>query len=99
MTLGGKRITLQAVGDGFDLVHEGVMFQVLWEAHKRKNAFTWENKNKKHDAFEVKNFGENVDRVVAPTTREVGTRQAMGLNTMAREAEPINARGEESKSG
>lgn len=31
MTLGGKRLTLQSVRDGFDLVYEGVMFQVLWE--------------------------------------------------------------------
>ena len=41
MTIGGKRLTLQAVGDGFDLVYDGTMFNVLWEQEKRKNTFTW----------------------------------------------------------
>ena len=43
---------------------------MLWEAEKRKSSFTWENKNRRHDPFAVHGFGENVDRVVAPTTRE-----------------------------
>jgi len=41
MQVHGKRLTIQAVNDGFDLVYEGTMFQVLWEQEKRKNAFTW----------------------------------------------------------
>ena len=70
LTLGGKRVTIQAVNDGFDLVYEGTMFQVLWEQEKRKSAFTWENKNKRHDPFAVHDFGDKVSKVVAPTTRE-----------------------------
>jgi len=31
MTLSGKRLTIQAVNDGFDLVYDGTMFAVLWE--------------------------------------------------------------------
>jgi hypothetical protein len=55
------------------------MFQVLWENEKRKSSFNWENKNKRHDPFAVHGFGENVDRVVAPTTREQGSRTAIDL--------------------
>ena len=69
MPVHGKRITIQAVNDGFDIMYDGTMFQVLWEQEKRKNQFTWDNKNKKHDAFAVREFGATVDRVVAPTTR------------------------------
>ena len=87
MQVHGKRVTIQAVNDGFDLVYEGTMFQVIWEQHKRKNAFTWENKGKKHDPFAVHGFGDNVNRVVAPTTREQGTRQAIDLQVMQREEE------------
>ena len=61
------------------------MFQVLWEQEKKKNAFTWENKNRRHDAFAVHDFGNNVDRVVAPTTREQGTKQAINLQVMSLE--------------
>jgi len=68
--LHGKRFTIQSVNDGFDIQYEGTFFQVLWESEKRKSQFNWDNKNKKHDAFTVRNFGENVDSVVAPTTRE-----------------------------
>jgi len=55
---------------------------MLWEAEKRKSSFTWENKNRRHDPFAVHGFGENVDRVVAPTTREnlrVGSLRVMGV--------------------
>ena len=105
MTLGGKRLTLQAVGDGFDLVYEGTMFNVLWEQEKRKNAFTWQNKDRKHDAFEVHTFGENVDRVVQPTTRDRGTKHAqqmavMNRETLARrEEQKGKGNGEKAKSG
>mmetsp|Transcript_43986 Transcript_43986/g.58353 ORF Transcript_43986/g.58353 Transcript_43986/m.58353 type:complete len:127 (-) Transcript_43986:1130-1510(-) len=85
MPLGGKRITLQAVNDGFDLVIDGTMFQVLWEQAKRKNTFTWESKNTRHDPFAVHAFGANIDKVVAPTTREHGTKAAMELGVMSRD--------------
>ena len=68
---------MQAVNDGFDLVYEGTMFQTLWEQSKRTSAFTWENKNRKHDPFEVHAFGSTVDRVVAPTTREQGKKHVI----------------------
>ena len=96
ISLHGKRLTIQAVNDGFDLVYEGTMFQVLWEQEKRKNAFTWQNKNKRHDPFAVHDFGENVDRVVAPTTREQGTKEAVNLQVIDREREERN-RNEERK--
>lgn len=79
MTINGKRITIQAVNEGFDIMYDGTMFQVLWEQEKRKNAFTWDNKTKKHDAFAVHQFGANVDRVVAPTTRDQGSKAAIDL--------------------
>lgn len=82
LNLHGKRLMLQAVNDGFDLVYDGNMFQVLWEQAKRKNAFTWENKNSKHNPYSVHAFGANVDRVVAPTTREQGTRAGIGLSVL-----------------
>ena len=58
------------------------MFQVMWEAEKRKNAFTWENQKKRHDPFAVHEFGEKVNQVVAPTTREQGSKQAINLQVM-----------------
>ena len=85
MTLGGKRITIQAVNDGFDIVYDGTMFAVLWEQAKRKNTFTWENKNSRHDPYAVHEFGGTVDRVVQPTTREQGTKAAMELGVLSRE--------------
>lgn len=85
MQVHGKRLTIQAVNDGFDLVYEGTMFQVLWEQEKRKNAFTWQNKNKRHDPFAVHEFGEAVDKVVAPTTREQGTKAAQQIQVLDRE--------------
>ena len=60
---------------------------MLWEQAKRKNAFTWDNKNKRHDPFAVHEFGAKVDKVVAPTTREQGTKAAMELAVLSREQE------------
>jgi len=85
MNVHGKRITVQTVGDGFDLMYDGSMFQVLWEQEKRKNAFTWQNKNKRHDPFAVHEFGDKVNQVVAPTTRERGTAAAMNIQVLDRE--------------
>ena len=83
MQVHGHRLTLQPVNDSFDIVFKGTMFMVLWEQLKRKNAFTWDNRNRKHDPFAVHNFGETVDRVVAPTTREKNTKEGYALNMMA----------------
>ena len=83
-TIHGKRLTIQSINEGFDIMYDGTLFQVLWEQEKRKNSFSWDNKNKRHDPFAVRNFGENVDSVVAPTTREAGTAQAINLEVMAR---------------
>ena len=93
MTIHGKRVNLQAVNDGFDLVYDGTMFQVLWEQEKKKNAFTWENKNRRHDAFAVHEFGNTVDRVVAPTTREQGSKQAINLQVMHLDNEERKTKG------
>ena len=79
MKIHDTRVNIQAVNEGFDLVHENNMFQVLWEQEKRKNQFNWQNRSKKQDAFAVKDFGQNMDRVVAPTTREQGTRTGNNL--------------------
>lgn len=73
----GKRFTIQSVNDGFDIQYDGAFFQVLWESEKRKSQFNWDNQKKKHDPFAVRNFGENVNSVVAPTTREQGSAQAI----------------------
>ena len=85
MQVHGKRITIQSVNDGFDIVYDGTMFQVLWEQEKRKNAFTWQNKNSRHDPFAVHEYGNKVDKVVAPTTRERGSAAAVNLEVMDRE--------------
>ena len=87
LTVHGVKVSIQAVNDGFDLVYDGNMFQVLWEQEKRKNAFTWQNKNKRHDPFAVHEFGENIDKVVAPTTRDQGTRAAVNIQVIDRERE------------
>lgn len=68
------------------------MFQTLWEQEKRKSQFTWENRNKKHDAFAVHDFGQNVDRVVAPTTREADKRAAANLQRMDREKQSMDSK-------
>ena len=85
MQVHGKRVTIQSVNDGFDLVFDGTMFQVLWEQEKRKNAFTWQNKTTRHDPFAVHEFGNKVDKVTVPTTRERGTAAAVNLEVMDRE--------------
>lgn len=82
MQIYGHRITLQAVNDSFDIVFKGTMFMVLWEQAKRKNNFTWENRNRKHDPFAVHDFGQKVDRVVAPTSREKNTKEGHALATL-----------------
>ena len=72
MGIHSKRFTIQAVNDGFDIVVDGTMFQVLWEQEKGKNALTRQNKNARHDPFTVHMFGSQVNKVTAPTTREQG---------------------------
>lgn len=93
MQIHGKRVSIQAVGDGFDILYDGTMFQVLWEQEKRKNAFNWQNKNKRHDPFAVHEFGGTVDRVVAPTTREQGSAAAVNLQVFDRERQARRASG------
>ena len=42
LSVHGKKISIQAVNDGFDLVFDGTMFQVLWEQEKRKITFLYD---------------------------------------------------------
>ena len=51
MSIDGKRVTLQEVGESFDLIYDGKFFQEVWEHEKRKNTFNWNNRSSKHDAY------------------------------------------------
>lgn len=85
LTVEGLKVTIQAVGEGFDIVHDNTFFQVLWEQEKRKNQFSWESRQSKHDAFVAHSFGASFDHVVKPTTREQGTAEAIELQLMNEE--------------
>ena len=51
---------LIAVDDSFDIQYDGKLFGFLWEQEKSKSAFTWSNKDKKHNPYEAKEFGGNL---------------------------------------
>ena len=70
------------MNDSFELVYDGNMFNVLWEQEKRKNSFNWDNKARRHDPFEVHAFGDKVNKIMAPTTREAGSRAAMEMQAL-----------------
>ena len=67
--IGGKRLHLQNVCDDFDILFEGTLFSTLWQTARQKNQFSWETQTER-DSYAVHGFGETVDRVVAPTTRD-----------------------------
>ena len=48
---------------------------------RTKNNFNWENKERKHDPYEAKSFGESLDNAMKSTSRETGMSKsiAMGL--------------------
>ena len=70
---------LLAVGESFDLQYDNKMFGMLWEQEKSKNAFSWSNKDKKHNPYEAKDFGNNLEAVSNPTSREVGFTRSLEI--------------------
>ena len=79
MSIDGKRVTLQEVGESFDLIYDGKFFQEVWEHEKRKNTFNWNNRSSKHDAYQVHEYGKAVGAGLVPTSREKGSAVAMNI--------------------
>ena len=46
--------------DIFELEIEGRLFSEAWAKVKYKNAFEWETKEKKHDPYDVHEFGQQI---------------------------------------
>ena len=97
MTLHGQRVTIQAVGDKFDVSYDGKLFAELWEAEKRKNQFTWSNKEKKHDPYQLSDFGNKWDAVSKPTSREVGFSKGLEVRNKYEEDKNQSPDGDEDK--
>ena len=70
----GVRFTVQSIGDGFDIIYKGDQFQVLLESKKRRNTAK--------NPFEVKTYGDSLNNIVAPTSRDQGTTYANKLQAM-----------------
>ena len=77
--LGRKDLQIRAVGESFEILVGGKTFSYLWEQEKQKSNFTWQDRSKKHDAFEAHSFGDQLNAVAKPTSREVNTQQAIEL--------------------
>lgn len=58
--------------DVFDIEIEGEPFQQVWSAIKDTSSFNWKTMGNKHDAFAVKQYGQELAHVNQPTTREKG---------------------------
>ena len=73
------------------------MFGMLWEQEKAKNAFSWSNKDKKHNPYEAKEFGDNFEAVNKATSREVGftrtldNQESFKSNEEGKEGDEIDA--------
>ena len=50
--------------ESYDLHVDGEPFSYAYEALKSKLSFRWENKDRKHDPYEEKQFGSNLDKAV-----------------------------------
>lgn len=74
-----------AVGESYDLQYDGKLFGMLWEQEKAKSSFNWQNKDKKHDAFKAHDFGQNLDSVNKPTSREVGFSKSIEVHNSPEE--------------
>ena len=78
---------LIAVDDSFDIQYDGKLFGFLWEQEKSKSAFTWSNKDKKHNPYEAKDFGGNLEAVNKATSREVGFSRSLEMQESFNENE------------
>ena len=59
-------------GESFDVQISGKMFSTAWESAKTKKAFNWDNKEKKHDPYQVQEFGNELENVNAKNSRQTG---------------------------
>ena len=57
----------------YDLEVEGEVLQQLWQEIKDTKVFDWKTKDKKHDPYDIKSFGDELNQVIKPTTREQGS--------------------------
>ncbi len=46
--------------DFYELEIEGKLFSESWEKFKSRNSFAWETKDKKHDPYDVRQFGDQL---------------------------------------
>ena len=69
-----------SVGEAsFDLQYDGKLFGQMWEEDKRKSAFNWQNKDKKHDPYKAQTYGDKVETINKPTSREVGFSKSINM--------------------
>lgn len=67
-------------GDGYELQINGKPFSVAWDRIRTKNNFDWDNKDKKHDPYEAKSFGDNLDNAMKTTSRETGMSKSIAMS-------------------
>ena len=75
-----REILICSRGDTYELQIDSKPFSQVWEREKTKKAFSWDNKERKHDPWEVNQFGSNLDSVFAETSREVGHAASMSAS-------------------
>ena len=55
----------------FELEVEGLLFSESWNELKARNTFEWENKDKQHDPYDVRQFGDQLQSISTKDT--IGT--------------------------
>lgn len=56
--------------DMYDLEVEGEIFGQVWQALKESQKFDWKNMAQKHDPYEVKKFGHELNVINKVTSRD-----------------------------
>ena len=56
-----REILICSRGDTYELQIDSKPFSQVWEREKTKKAFSWDNKERKHDPWEVNQFGSNLE--------------------------------------
>ena len=52
----------------FELEVEGLLFSESWNELKARNTFEWENKDKQHDPYDVRQFGDQLQNTSTKDT-------------------------------
>ena len=53
-------LVISTGNDMFDLDVEGEIFQQVWQALRDSQKFDWKTMGRKHDPYEVKQFGQEL---------------------------------------